>query len=465
MLAETPAIEDRVLPGAAPDRAAGGGLSADRPLEDPCAEVQPGPAQPAPGEIDALMPRRVPSERNRTIYRLVKLLHRSERDVAAQYDLSQPRVHAICKQVKRWLKTGEGDLDGCSEEEKLHLCTNHARMRLSAVYGLAARYLEVTGQPSVVKRMKFHGEETPHIETVDKGPNPKPAFLGYMLRAAIELAKVEGVYDPRPKSPASQQGSGFGVQDSAQGAGAGGQQSGAVPPSDPPSELLSPSAEQRAAAEQEIRDKKDIKRLRADGCTDEMIANVARRKTFKAQKKRYRALAAACGLRENDRDLFEDLVIDLEMAAEDADGFARERLSAEAQVHGELTEDQQHQRLAQYRRHFLQNLIEADFYFVDEARSAVLARYQPDTGRFEWWMGDVEELAAIVLEEDDGLDDQDEPGDETDDGEPDEELDEPDDQDELDEEDEELDDEAQEERSAAWDSQPRAPAGRYRQSK
>ncbi len=79
----------------------------------------------------------------------------------------------------------------------------------------------------------------------------------------------------------------------------------------------------------------------------------------------------------------------------------------------------------------------------------MLIRYQPDTGRFDWWLGDVEELAAIVLDEDDGLDDQGELADEDDRDEPDEEV-------------EELDDEAQEDSSAAWDSQPQAPAGRYR---
>ena len=47
--------------------------------------------------------RRIPSLRNREVFRQVKGIGRSQDEVAAEFRLSQPRVTQICEQVRDWI--------------------------------------------------------------------------------------------------------------------------------------------------------------------------------------------------------------------------------------------------------------------------------------------------------------------------------------------------------------------------
>jgi hypothetical protein len=121
------------------DLAPAASLPEIRPASQPAAQMPPESADTLPGAglppakdavvlptQEQLKTRRVPSKRNREIYRQHVLLNRSQRDVAAEFDLTQPRVTAICKQVKAWLRKGQAELDHMSEEERYNLVTNEA---------------------------------------------------------------------------------------------------------------------------------------------------------------------------------------------------------------------------------------------------------------------------------------------------------------------------------------------------
>jgi hypothetical protein len=101
--------------------------------------------------------------------------------------------------------------------------------------------------------------------------------------------------------------------------------------------------------------------------------------------------------------VFEDAIVDLEMAAEDADALAQQQLAQTADEFPGETPTARQARLEDYRiRHLAQFVDQCDANFVDEAKAVASTRYDCTTGRFDWWRGDPQEL-AVLIEEDDYL--------------------------------------------------------------
>ena len=378
------------------DRASAALLSAPNdisPVPVPATEVAPREPNPLPTKADRKQRRpRIPSKRNREVYRQHVLLNRSQRDVAAEFDLSQPRVCAVCKQVKRWLRSGQAELENLSEEERYNLVTNESRMRLNLAFSESYKWLQVTGQPSEIRRVRPGQNGQDDTETTYRPPNPKSPFIGVMLRAAIELAKLDGAgqYDRRVSTaaaPPTRQARCPALR---------------TPHSaSPPSELLSRGAPGDGTYGDDPDDDED-----ASDCDDtdydaETRRWIARRKFLKGQKNCYRALATAAGLAGEQAELFEDAIVDLEMAAEDADALARQQLAQTADKFPGETPQARQTRLEDYRlRHLAQYVDQCDANFVDEAKAIASTRYDSKTGRFDWWRGDPHELAVLIEEND-----------------------------------------------------------------
>jgi hypothetical protein len=325
---------------------------------------------PAKSEQPKKRKPRVPSKRNREIYRQHVLANRSQRDVAAEFDVTQPRVNAICKQVKRWLKSGQAELENMSDQERYNLVTNEARMRLNLAFSESYKWLQVTGQPSETRRVR-PGQEDP--EATYRPPNPKSPFIGAMLRAAIELAKLDGAgqYGQRPKP--------------------------APHPESPPSELLSRTADPEETCDDDLDELDDQTYYEATGISAKERRQIARRGILKEQNNCYRALAAAAGLTGLNAELLEDPVVDLELAAEEADELAQQELArTAADFPGETPQDRQ-ARLEDLRlRHIVRLVDKCEADLADEAKMVAASRYDPRTGRFDWQRGDPRELAVLI---------------------------------------------------------------------
>jgi len=75
--------------------------------------------------------RRIPSLRNREVFRQVKGIGRSQDEVAAEFRLSQPRVTQICEQVRDWIsQVTLGEELGLAPAEALLYAEHLLQMRL-----------------------------------------------------------------------------------------------------------------------------------------------------------------------------------------------------------------------------------------------------------------------------------------------------------------------------------------------
>ena len=357
-----------------------------------CADAVPGgdlpPAKDAevPPTKEQLKTRRVPSKRNREIYRQHVLLNRSQRDVAAEYDLAQPRITAICKQVKRWLKSGQAELDHMSKEERFNLVTNESRMRLNLAFSESYKWLQVTGQPSEIRRARPGHEDEPG--TTYRPPNPKSPFIAVMLRAAIELAKLDGAgqYGARPaaaSNPPTRQAGCPAIRHPQS--------------SSPPRELLSRGGGASGTYDDDGDEGDDESHDLPAGISAQERQRIVRRGVLKKQNNCYRALAAAAGLAGEDAELLEDAVTDLEIAAEEADALAQQELARTAHRFPEETPQARQARLEDLRlRHIVELVDTCDADLVDEAKMVAASRYDARTGRFDWQRGDPRELAVLT---------------------------------------------------------------------
>lgn len=355
---------------------------------------------PTAEEIVQLKPRRVPSSRNREVYRQVKILERSERDVAREYGLTQPRVFAICKHVRLWTERTAGDRPDMTPEAKHNLAVGNARLRLSHTFSQAAKWLEVTGQPSQTERIKAGAEVG---DVVKKGPNPKPAFVGYMLRAAIELAKLEGAYDQCEVRKRTTN-----------------EQACQAPTSSeaPPCEYRTPTAEvpldevlslhgAELAFEPLVRyDDEAANSLRSKGYGQRAILEIGRRQQLKTANNCYRAVAEAHAPANDPEavDRLEDFIIDLEIVAEKADALAwNDVLDARPPRAEErkLPDERLRQKLEEYRMGNLEVLLarDSDLDLTDESLALVMARYRAETGRFDWQLDTGRrDLASLLVQ-------------------------------------------------------------------
>jgi hypothetical protein len=196
-----------------------------------------------------------------------------------------------------------------------------------------------------------------------------------MLRAAIELAKLDGAgqYGQRPK-PASTSHS-----------------------DSPPNELLSRGAGPQGTYGDDLDDEDDESYYAQTGIDAKERKRIARRRVLKTQNNCYRALAAAAGLAGENAELFEDASVDLEIAAEEANELAQEELARTAAEHPDETPQARQARLEDLRlRHIIELVDKCEADFAREAKMVAATRYDARTGRFDWRRGDPRELAALI---------------------------------------------------------------------
>ena len=169
--------------------------SPDRASE-PVAPLAPNPQPPAPSDLPddasellshprvrAALSGKVPSRRNRDIFRAVIIAHRSQREVAAEHGITQPRVCQIVQQVTTWLSQNVIEQDrprgGLAQ---IQIAENLVRMQYDHLYGTALDLLH--GRSS----------QAPPGEGQDASPHkPNAAFLNVAVRVVNSRAKFEGV--------------------------------------------------------------------------------------------------------------------------------------------------------------------------------------------------------------------------------------------------------------------------------
>ncbi|HUE74221.1 MAG TPA: TrfB-related DNA-binding protein [Pirellulaceae bacterium] len=135
--------------------------------------------------VRAALGGKVPSRRNRDIFRAVIVARRSQREVAAEHGITQPRVSQIVQQVTAWLSENLVEQDRPrSGLAQIQIAENLVRMQYDHLYGAALDLLH--GRTS---------EAPADADGQDKPPSHKPnaAFLNTALRVVNSRAKFEGV--------------------------------------------------------------------------------------------------------------------------------------------------------------------------------------------------------------------------------------------------------------------------------
>ena len=140
-------------------------------------------------------PCRVPSLRNREIFREAVIGGRSKTEVAKDFGVSQPRVSEICEQVRAWMiEHTAAEAEGLTESQRLNLAEHECRMRRGCQCGEAIRafHQACEGQRIEKEKRNKHGELV-STETVVKSGTPRSGLLNIALRAIIETARLDGI--------------------------------------------------------------------------------------------------------------------------------------------------------------------------------------------------------------------------------------------------------------------------------
>ena len=142
---------------------------------------------------------KTPSQRNRDVFRAVVGLGRHQRDVAADFGITQPRVNQILKQVGAWLGRVVAQRDqALSPAEQLQQSENVTRMQYDAVYATAMQLLAASQQSTTVEKCRRdQAGNVVWTETATRQNRANASLLGHALRSVTERAKFEGTYGGR----------------------------------------------------------------------------------------------------------------------------------------------------------------------------------------------------------------------------------------------------------------------------
>ena len=139
---------------------------------------------------------KVPSQRNRDVFRAVVGLGRHQREVAADFGITQPRVNQILKQVGSWLGRVVAQRDQVlSPAEQLQQSENVTRMQYDVVYATAMQLLRDSQQSTTVE--KCRRDQAGNVvwsETTTRQNRANASLLGHALRSVSERARFEGIY-------------------------------------------------------------------------------------------------------------------------------------------------------------------------------------------------------------------------------------------------------------------------------
>ena len=135
-------------------------------------------------------PLRVPAGRDLEIYEEVVFARRSQRNVAAEYGVSQPRVFQILRQVAAWLvETTPGFAAGLTPEQKLKLAHYNAEQQLTHHHQcLMQAWRDSQRQEKQSRTVIEHGARRT-VETERKSQGD-PRYLRESGRVALALLKL-----------------------------------------------------------------------------------------------------------------------------------------------------------------------------------------------------------------------------------------------------------------------------------
>jgi hypothetical protein len=136
-----------------------------------------------------------PSKRNRDVFRAVVVEHRKQRDVAREFDITQPRVNQILKQVGAWLSRVVAERDAARDpQEQLQLAENVARMQYDHLYNLSLELLEESKRDTATKlEYRDKNGDVVWTRTDTRQNHAQAAFVHAARQAVNDRAKFEGI--------------------------------------------------------------------------------------------------------------------------------------------------------------------------------------------------------------------------------------------------------------------------------
>jgi hypothetical protein len=156
------------------------------------------------------------SARDRAIYEAVVIGCKSQRAVAIEHQLTQPRVSAIVKRVTRWLSQGAPPgLGEIYRRDRLRMVSRVHRLRLEKLYRDTYAAWEKSGEPTrsikerTVKGVVVFQETTVHTAKVDRKyvtelreiEDRIVAFEGFDKRGQVEESCDGRVYEEPERTP------------------------------------------------------------------------------------------------------------------------------------------------------------------------------------------------------------------------------------------------------------------------
>jgi hypothetical protein len=159
----------------------------------------------------AARPRR-PSERNRMIHQSIRLLGKHQRDVAAEFGVSQPRVSAIVKQVERWRSLHTpAELDEPQGAERQRLDRWLARQRYETLYVHALRFLEHSQRELMTISDQWKDGTTEGHAHVSRSQRAEAQWMRIALQATKEMLLLGEWEEPEANATSARLGEVAGV--------------------------------------------------------------------------------------------------------------------------------------------------------------------------------------------------------------------------------------------------------------
>jgi len=148
--------------------------------------------------LDAEFVRNVPSDRDLTIYQQIVVEGKSQREVAKEHGLSQPRVNQIVQELTPWVADNlPGHAAHLTKAKQLGLVKWIVRERLDHLSGCATRaWHSSIREKEAVNRVRGGIVPSDTVnETITRPSYGKTQYLAAATRINLALAKFEG-YTP-----------------------------------------------------------------------------------------------------------------------------------------------------------------------------------------------------------------------------------------------------------------------------
>jgi hypothetical protein len=181
-------------PAAAPPLTAAETDSAQQIAPAPPHPISPTPP-PAPKKSRNKFPFRVRRVRgrDRQIYERVKVEGKTQREVAAEFKVSQPRVQQICQRVEQWIgQTLPPGFVDAQRMARLHAAARTHRLRLDWFYEQASLGWQKSLESQITVKKRFVKEEEVE-ERTGKTMSGNYRYLDALMRLDREMLEFEGM--------------------------------------------------------------------------------------------------------------------------------------------------------------------------------------------------------------------------------------------------------------------------------